>query len=252
MHGDTHTFDIREGAEVIGVGGEKLGKVLRVRDDAIVVREGAFFPQEHAIPLRAITRIDGDTIYLGVSGDAALANEWDVVDTTTATDGTGGGRSAGLEVDPEPFVHGQDTQATHINADEDIIVPVVEEELAATAREVERGEVRVHKDVVEEHQTFEVPVTEEEVELTRRRVDRPVTDADRVFEDETISVPLRGEEVDLERRTRVVEEIDIDKTARKRTERVSDTVRREEVRIDGANVDVEREGTSGNRGNSAL
>jgi uncharacterized protein (TIGR02271 family) len=123
---------------------------------------------------------------------------------------------------------------------EEDVIAVHEEELAARTREVERGQVRVHKDVIEEQQTLEVPVTEEEVEVTRRRVDRPITDADHVFEEGTIEVPLRGEEVEVEKRTRVVEEVDIDKTARTHTERVSDTVRHEEVHVDGDNIDVER------------
>lgn len=145
-----------------------------------------------------------------------------------------------LELDPEPFEHEQDTQATHINAEDELIVPVAEEELTARRREVDRGEVRIRKDVTEEQRTIDVPVVEEEVELTRRRVDRPVTDASHAFEEDTITVPVRGEEVNVEKTTRVIEEIDIDKTPTTRTERVSDAVRREEVRIEGDDVDIER------------
>lgn len=145
-----------------------------------------------------------------------------------------------MEKDKKPFVHYQDTQDTHEHHPPDeIAVPVTDEELSARKREVERGEVRVHKDVVEERQEIDVPVSEEEVEITRRRVDRPVSDTGHAFEDETISVPLQGEEVDVEKRARVVEEVDIDKTARQRTERVSDTVRHEEVVLDGENVEKE-------------
>lgn len=123
---------------------------------------------------------------------------------------------------------------------DDATVELHEEELAAKKRGVERGEVRVNKDVVAEQETLEVPVTEEEVEITRRPVDRDVEGGDRAFEEGTIEVPLRGEEVEVEKRARVAEEIDIDKTARTRTERVSDTVRHEEVDIGGDNVDFDR------------
>ncbi len=147
-----------------------------------------------------------------------------------------------MEKDPKPFAHYQDTQETHEHRPPDeIAVPLTEEELAARTREVERGEVRIEKDVVSEQQTLDVPVTEEEVEVTRRRVDRPATDAD-AFEEETVEVPLRGEEVEVEKRARVVEEIDIDKTAREHTEQVTDTVRHEEVRVEGENVEVDRSG----------
>jgi uncharacterized protein (TIGR02271 family) len=140
----------------------------------------------------------------------------------------------GLGTDTEPFEHAQDTQATHINADDELLVPVMEEDLAASTREVERGAVRVSKDVVEERQTLEVPVTEEEVQITRRQVNRDVTDAGTAFEEGTIEVPLRGEEIDVEKRARVVEEIDIDKTARQQIEQVSGTVRREDVTVEDA------------------
>lgn len=143
-----------------------------------------------------------------------------------------------MEKDKKPFEHYQNTQETHEHRPPDeIAVPITEEELATRKREVERGEVRVHKDVVEEQQTLDIPVTEEEVEVTRRRVDRPVGDADHAFEEETISVPLRGEEVDVEKQARVVEEIDLDKMARTKTERVSGSVRHEEVVLDGENVE---------------
>lgn len=147
-----------------------------------------------------------------------------------------------MEKDPKPFEHEQDTQRTHVNKDDEITVPVKEEELTATKRPVERGAVRIEKDVVEEQQSLDVPVTEEEVDITRRRVDRQVDPADTAFEEGTISVPLRGEEVDVEKRARVSEEIDIDRSAVTHNEQVTDSVRHEEVVVDGEGQ-IEREDT---------
>jgi uncharacterized protein (TIGR02271 family) len=137
-----------------------------------------------------------------------------------------------MEKDPTPFQHEQDTQETHVNTDADIVVPVKKEELTATRRPVERGAVRIEKDVVEERQTLDVPVTEVEVDITRRRVDREVTNADHAFEEGTINVPLHGEEVDVDKRARVVEEIDVDRRAVTTNEQVTGTIRREEVTVD--------------------
>lgn len=257
MQSDHNTFDIREGAEVVGTDGTKLGSVDRLEGNTIVVRKGFFFPQDHYIPVSAVTRADADYVHLSVTGDAAQSEDWghqsetsfsgDVQSGTVTSDlGVGG-----METDPQPFGHRQDSQGTHINAEDEILVPVVEEELAAHTREVEQGEVRIHKNIIEEQQSLEVPVTEEEVEITRRRVDRPVTDADHAFEEGTINVPLRGEEVDVQKRARVVEEIDLDKTAVTHTEWVTDTVHREEVRIDGDETPVRTLDGQG-RGNGAL
>lgn len=111
-------------------------------------------------------------------------------------------------------------------------MPVHEEELVARKRQVERGAVEINKDVVAQEESVDVPVTEEHVEVTRRNVDRDVTPGEDAFREGTIEVPVSGEEVDVEKRTRVTGEVDIDKTAERHTERVSDTVRREEVTVD--------------------
>lgn len=145
-------------------------------------------------------------------------------------------RDDGLEVDPTPFEHEQDTQKTHVNEDDELMIPVAEEELTATKHDVDRGAVRLHRDVVAEEQTLNVPVTEEEVDVTRRHVDRPASASDVDWEDESIEIPVRGEEVDAQKQTRVREEIDIDKEPVTREQQVSGAVRREEVELGGDNV----------------
>jgi uncharacterized protein (TIGR02271 family) len=138
-----------------------------------------------------------------------------------------------MEKDPTPFEHNQDTQGTHVNAENNIVVPATEEDVTATTQPVDRGAVRIEKDVVEEQQTLEVPVTEEEVNVSRRAVDRQADPADFAVEGKTIRIPIRGEEVEVEKRTRVSEEIDVTKGAVTHIEEVTETVRREEVLIGG-------------------
>lgn len=140
-----------------------------------------------------------------------------------------------MEKDPAPFEHKQDTQGTHVNADDNLVVPVMEEDLTGARRPVERGAVRIHKDVIEEQQSLDVPVTNEEVNVSRRVVNRAPDPADIAFDEETIRVPLRGEEVVAEKRARVAEEIDVDKAAVTHNTQVTDTVRREEVVVGGEN-----------------
>ena len=131
--------------------------------------------------------------------------------------------------------------------DEEIRIPVMEEELTATVREQEAGAVRIEKDVVAEERTLEVPVTEERVRVERRVVDRPVTAADAdAFEETVIDVPLRSETVDVQKQARVAEEVVVSKEAVQRTERVTDTVRKEEVFVDeDATLIDDREGRTG-------
>jgi len=111
-------------------------------------------------------------------------------------------------------------------------VPVHEEELVATKRQQELGEVRIEKDVVSEQRIVEVPVTEERVRVERHAVDRSVGADERAFEEGVIEVPVMGEAVDLQKRVRVSEEVEVGKEAVQRTEQVTGTVRREEVRVE--------------------
>lgn len=152
--------------------------------------------------------------------------------------------TTGLEVDQTPFEHRQGRPDSHINEADDIKVELHEEEMSASVREVDRGAVQISKDVVTEEQTLEVPVTEERVNVQRRTVDRPVAAGDDAFKEGTIEVPVYGEEVDVQKQARVVEELEIDKEAVRATERVTGTVRREEVSVEGEVVDGGTSGTT--------
>jgi uncharacterized protein (TIGR02271 family) len=213
--------DIMSGAEVFGADGEKVGTVAAVYPGYIVVEKGFFFPTDYYIPMSAIASADNNQVYLSLAKDAALQSGWDAQPT---------------DLETASF----DTSLTTDMTDEEIRVPVMEEELTATVREQDAGAVRIAKDVVEEERTFDVPVTEERVRVERRVVDRPVTAADAdAFEDTVIEVPLRSETVDVRKQARVAEEVVVSKEAVERTERVSDKVRKEEVRVDeDATVDA--------------
>ncbi len=75
-------------------------------------------------------------------------------------------------------------------------------------------------------------MTHEEVEVTRRRVDRPDTGGEIIDDGQTIRVPIRAEEVDVRKDSRIVEEVEISKRPVTETQRVNETVRREEVDVD--------------------
>jgi uncharacterized protein (TIGR02271 family) len=106
-----------------------------------------------------------------------------------------------------------------------------EEELVANKQTVETGHVQVGKEVVTEQRTLDVPVTREEVTIQRTPVDRRPSDRPIEDGDQSISVPVHEEQVDLQKRAVVYEEVGVAKRTVSDTEQVSDTVRREEARI---------------------
>lgn len=266
------SLNIHQGATVYSVDGDKLGKVIGLEGGNLIVEKGWFFPTDYAVPTSLVTSATEDEIYLSVSKDQALNQDWTTdtgaVGTTAATNtgttlGTTWGTAptattdlTGNVVGTDATYQGAEYQSAANYADDTVAagtigsdyaaattdmtatgndvlrVPVHEEELTATKRPVEQGQVRVSKDVVAEDRTLEVPVTEERVHVTRRTVDRDATADGNVFEEGTIEVPVRGEEVDVQKRVRVAEEVEIAKEPVQRTQRVADTVRREEVHID--------------------
>ena len=212
--------DITTGADVFGADGEKVGTVAAVYPGYIVVEKGFFFPTDYYIPMSAVASADNDQVYLNLAKDAALNSGWDAQPTDLETTSYDTSLATGAST-------------AQIETDEEIRIPVMEEELTATVREQEAGAVRIEKDVVTEQRTLDVPVTEERVRVERRVVDRPVAAADAdAFEETVIDVPLRTETVDVQKQARVAEEVVVSKEAVQRTEQVTDTVRKEEVFVD--------------------
>jgi uncharacterized protein (TIGR02271 family) len=96
---------------------------------------------------------------------------------------------------------------------------------------VQRGEVRLRKEVVTENQTLEVPVTREELVIERTGASgTPATG--RIGEDEEIRVPLSEERVHVDKKPVVNEEVRVSKRQVQNTQRVSDDVSHEELRVE--------------------
>jgi uncharacterized protein (TIGR02271 family) len=126
-----------------------------------------------------------------------------------------------------------------VRAGEEVVIPVVEEELQVGKRQVERGGVRIASRVLEQPVEQAVQLREEHVTVERHPVDRPVTDADRAaFQEGAIEVTERAEEPVVAKQARVVEEVVVSKDVEQRTETVQGTVRRTDVDIEEEEADL--------------
>jgi uncharacterized protein (TIGR02271 family) len=239
------TSDITTGADVYGSDGDKVGTVAAVYPGYIVVEKGFFFPTDYYVPMSSVASADSNQVYLNVAKDAALQSGWDAqpvdletatYDTTTVTDTTNVGTGYAASDVGAGYSMGTGERVAagyEATAEDEIRIPVMEEELTATVREQDAGAVRVEKDVITEERTLEVPVTEERVRVERRIVDRPVAAGDAAaFDEMVIDVPLTTETVEVQKQARVAEEVVLSKEAVQHTEQVRDTVRREEVFVD--------------------
>ncbi|GAC1424768.1 MAG: YsnF/AvaK domain-containing protein [Ktedonobacteraceae bacterium] len=157
------------------------------------------------------------------------------------------------------------------------VVPIREERLQVNKQVVQTGEVIIHKRVITENKTFTVPVTREEVTIERLPAkSRPVATTDAALaHDETLAskhtnteqaishivdggemlnnggtirIFVREEQVTLNKQTVVVEEIVVRKQQVQEIQRISDTVKHEEVRVEHTgNVIIHDEGTNAAR-----
>lgn len=74
---DQKALRIEVGSDVIGNCGHKVGEVVAVRDDVVVVEKGFFMPVDFYIPKSAIQRNNEHGLFLNVSKHEALRNGWD-------------------------------------------------------------------------------------------------------------------------------------------------------------------------------
>jgi len=110
---------------------------------------------------------------------------------------------------------------------------------------VPKGEVRMHKEVITEHQKVDVPVEREELVIERRPGSRqPVAGSAQVGKDnEEIRIPVSEEKVRVEKKPVVNEEVRVSKRKIEEVEHVGGDVRHEELRVDNKeNVDIKKPG----------
>jgi uncharacterized protein (TIGR02271 family) len=126
-------------------------------------------------------------------------------------------------------------EAVSTNADpdsEDVRRIQLRGEMLRTYKErVQRGEVRLRKDVVSETKTVQVPVTREELVVERVPASAR-TSTGEIGTEQEIRVPLSEERVRTEKEPIVTGEVRIGKRTVQNTETVSDNVRHEELRAD--------------------
>jgi uncharacterized protein (TIGR02271 family) len=106
-----------------------------------------------------------------------------------------------------------------------------EEQLQIYKRPVQTGSVGLRKEVVSEQKTVDVPVTHEDVYIERRPGSGKPSETP-IGEGETYRVPVYEEQVSVKKQPVEKEEIVLGKQQREETRRISETVRREEARVE--------------------
>lgn len=216
---------IAAGAFATALGGAAIGAGVGAIAGALV---GMGVPEEHARYYEGEAKA-GKTL-VTVRADSRYDDAQRILRDRGAYDVESRGQSAVATGNPRLQ---NESFARPTRTDQDP-VQLRQEELVATKERVETGQVQISKDVVSEQRTLDVPVTREEVVIERHPVDRRHSDRPIDDREQTITVPVHEERVDLEKRTVVYEEVGVGTREVQDTQHVSDTVRREEARIEHA------------------
>jgi uncharacterized protein (TIGR02271 family) len=215
--------------EARGKNDEDLGKVQEVGDTYVLVQKGLISKEKFYIPQSEVEGYDGDVLRFKISED-------DI-------------RSKYLG-DMPPSVSSSVEDNTNNNEEENIAkqeesestrVPLVEEKLNVSKREVTYKEATLIKEPVTETKTVEVPVTHEELIVERRPPTEATTSEKElkppVTSREEIKIPLKKEEFEVKKEPYVKEEAVIKKKRVEERKTITEDVKSEKLVDDSVGND---------------
>jgi uncharacterized protein (TIGR02271 family) len=252
------------GYDAVGPDANKLGSIEDIYLDQatgepewVALKTGMFGGKLSFAPLTQ-ARQDGDTIVLPyeknqiknaprVEADGALSQEEEAqlyrhygleyTETHSDTGLAAGGTDQDAHFDEDAESTGRDPVGHDVSGPTtDDAMTRSEEELRVGTTRREAGRARLRKYVVTEEETVTVPVQREEVRIERE----PITDANvddamdgPAISEEEHEVVLHAEEAVVDKQTVPKERIRLEKDVTTEDETVSETVRKEQVDVDG-------------------
>jgi uncharacterized protein (TIGR02271 family) len=212
--------------EARGKNDEDLGEVQEVRDTYVLVQKGLINKDKFYIPQSEVESYDGDVLRFKLSED-------DI-------------RSKYLRDMPPPISSVDDNIDNRENEvkqeeSESTRVPLVEEKLNVSKREVTYKEHTLVKEPLTETKTVEVPVMHEELIVERRPPTEATTSQHElqppVTTREEIKIPLKKEEVEMKKEPYVKEEVVIKKKRIEERKTITEDVKSEQLVDDGTGND---------------
>ena len=222
------------GWSVVDQAGTPIGTVteMLIDPDAEMV-DSILVDRKKRIPAGDIALRDGRVVVRGImqDGNLEITESTTTTNTTTTTDTENQNYTAMQREANARHVSGVTREAS----ENEVVLPIVEEQLRIGKRTVERGGVNVRTTSQEVPVQETVNLREENVTVERRPVDRAVGNAPDAFREGTIEITETAEVPVVSKEARVVEEVVVGKEVTERQETVRDTVKRTEVEVDEVN-----------------
>jgi uncharacterized protein (TIGR02271 family) len=114
-----------------------------------------------------------------------------------------------------------------------------EEELAVGKRTTEAGRVRLRKYVTTEPVEEQINLTTERARVQREPVDRATASQEARIGEQQVEVPLSKEEAVVQKKTVPKEQVTVSKEPTTEQQTVSDKLRKEQIEVEGENVEEE-------------
>ncbi len=264
---------VREGMFVTSTKGERIGKVIRRDDETFVVEKGTLFPKDYELRYDHITGLSGGEISYSLeevgqreersprreareaadtrAATASLASDAPLAKASPATAAPNGPRPMTSAPAPVPAVAttGQRQAAAKSSlsaeiADQEMRIPLMQEELEIEKVPQESGHVRIHKGVKTEERHFTVPVRREEIviEHVTAFAGGAGTGEPGTFEEQVVDIALHEEEIRVTKRPVLREEIVVRTIAHSVEKEATATLRHEEADVEDTRKAVPPDG----------
>jgi uncharacterized protein (TIGR02271 family) len=213
--------------EVRGKNDEDLGEVQEVRDTYVLVQKGLINKERFYIPQDKVESYDGTILRFKISEEDARSEYLGDLPPPLSTSVGNDNINNNIEDAEQKESESESTR-----------VPLIEEKLNISKREVTYKEASLIKEPVTETKTVEVPMTYEELIIERRPPTEATTSQHElkppVTTREEIKIPLKREEVEVKKEPYVKEEVVVKKRRTEERKTITEEVKSERLVDDNA------------------
>lgn len=213
--------------EARGKNDEDLGEVQEVRDTYVLVQKGLINKEKFYIPQDKVESYDGTVLRFKISEEDARSEYLGDLPPSLSTSVGDDNINNNIEDAEQKESESESTR-----------VPLIEEKLNVSKREVTYKEASLIKEPVTETKTVEVPLTYEELIIERRPPTEATTSQRElkppVSTREEIKIPLKREEVEVKKEPYVKEEVIVKKRRTEERKTITEEVKSERLVDDNA------------------
>ena len=221
--------------EARGIDDADLGKIQEISSDSILTKKGIINTKLFDIPKDLVKNYDGDVVYFKITEEEAMNSYMRKEKEEEYS-----------SIDQSEIMTGDETNdlttnanSIHTNKNEEIVIPLMGEELVVTKKELQ-DEITITKEPIRETKTEQVQLMHEEIEIERRPVnnlsnssnDISTSKSEDIHPVETkteIKIPLKREEAEVTKKPYVKEELVIRKKPVTETRQITEEVTYEQI-----------------------